>query len=250
MTVFVIPDLHGRTCWQDPAQQFLDTHSLVDQVIFLGDYVDSFEVSHEQQLNNFTDVIAFKKANPDRVVLLLGNHCFQYLYLSVVKCFGFNEDLYPALHLLYKLHIDYFQVAYQVGQTLFIHAGVSQAWLTRHADKISQRQQALEAAAQPTQLADVLNSLLRSPGGPTLLWEVGPEHGGSDPLDGPVWVRPTELKADLPAGLTQVVGHTHVDEITEVWEPGIGARLILTDCLSMKTDFLSLLVDNISPVSQ
>ncbi|SFQ48921.1 metallophosphoesterase [Hymenobacter arizonensis] len=240
MRVFVVPDVHGRTCWQAPAQHFLDTHSPADHVVFLGDYVDSFEVSNEQQLNTFTDIIAFKKANPDRVILLLGNHCFQYLYLSVVKCFGFNEDLYPALHLLYKLHIDYFQVAYQRGQTLFVHAGISQAWLTLHAEKISQRQQALEATAQPALLADVLNSLLRSPGGPALLWEVGPEHGGSDPLDGPVWVRPAELKANLPPGLTQVVGHTPVAEITEVGDEATGARLILTDCLSKKVDFLTL----------
>ena len=61
MIIFVVPDLHGRTCWQEPAQYFLDTHGPADQVVFLGDYVDSFEVGNEQQLSNFTDVIDYKK---------------------------------------------------------------------------------------------------------------------------------------------------------------------------------------------
>ena len=113
MTIFVVPDLHGRTYWQEPAQQFLDSHGPTDQVVFLGNCVDSFEVSNEQQLNNFTDIIAFKKSDPERVVLLLGNHCFQYLNLSRVRLFGFNEDLCPSLHVCYKLHSDLFQVAHQ-----------------------------------------------------------------------------------------------------------------------------------------
>ena len=148
MIIFVVPDLHGRTCWQEPAQAFLDAHGPADQVVFLGDYVDSFEVDNEQQLCNFTDVVAFKKANPERVVLLLGNYCFQYLYLGTVKLFGFNEDLCPALHVYYMLHCDLFQVAHQVRDTLFVHAGLSQHWLDHHHPRISQRQYALEAAGQ------------------------------------------------------------------------------------------------------
>ena len=243
MTLFVVPDLHGRTCWQTPAQAFLDAHGPDDRVVFLGDYVDSFDVSHEQQLNNFTDVLAFKKAHPRRVVLLLGNHCFQYRYLGVVKLFGFNEDLYPALHVLYKLHAEFFQVAYQVHRTLFVHAGITQHWLDLHAEKIRQQRQDLEAAGHSAQLADVLNALLRSPGGPALLWEVGEEHGGSAPFDGPVWVRPGPLEASLPTGLTQVVGHTHVPEITTVHNDSRQARVIFTDCLSHKIDFLTLHLD-------
>ena len=243
MPIFVIPDLHGRTCWQEPAQHFLDTHGPNDQVVFLGDYVDSFEVSNEQQLSNFADIIAFKQADPERVVLLLGNHCFQYLYLNTVKLFGFNEDLYPSLHVYYKLHSHLFQVAHQVGNTLFVHAGISQEWLTHHEPEISQRRHRLEAAAKPAQLADVLNSLLRSSGGPLLLWELTEEHGGSAPFDGPVWIRPDALRANLPPNLTQVVGHTHFPEITTFRDETTGARVIFTDCLSKKTEFLTLYPD-------
>ena len=32
MLVFVVPDLHGRTCWQEPAQAFLDAHGPNGQV--------------------------------------------------------------------------------------------------------------------------------------------------------------------------------------------------------------------------
>lgn len=37
MTIFFDPDLPGRTCWQEPAQQFLNIHGPNDQVVFLGD---------------------------------------------------------------------------------------------------------------------------------------------------------------------------------------------------------------------
>ena len=243
MTIFVVPNLHGRTCWQEPAQHFLDTHGPVDQVVFLGDYVDSFEVSNEQQLSNFTDVIAFKKADPKRVMLLLGNQRFQYLYLSTVKLFGFNEDLYPSLHLYYKLHSELFQMVHQVQNTLFAHADISQEWLTHHEQKISQRRYQLAAAGQSCQLAGMLNSLLRSPGGPLLLWELTEEHSGTAPFDGPVCIRPDALRASLPPGLTQVVGHTHVPEITTFHDEATGSRVIFMDCLSTKTEFLTLHLD-------
>ena len=90
---------------------------------------------------------------------------------------------------------------------------------------------------------DGINALMHFPGGPLLLWELTKEHGGTAPFDGPVWIRPEALRASLPPGLTQVVGHTHVPEITTFHDEATGGRLIFTDCLSTKTEFLTLHLD-------
>ena len=90
---------------------------------------------------------------------------------------------------------------------------------------------------------DGINALMHFPGGPLLLWELTKEHGGTAPFDGPVWIRPEALRASLPPSLTQVVRHTHVPKITTLRDEATGARVIFTDCLSTKTEFLTLHLD-------
>ena len=50
-----------------------------DQIVFVGDYVDSFDISNVRILDNLKKILFFKKALPDKVVLLIGNHDIQYL---------------------------------------------------------------------------------------------------------------------------------------------------------------------------
>ena len=49
-----------------------------DKVVFLGDYVDSFTISNIASYENLKDIIRLKKRDPNKVVLLLGNHDIQY----------------------------------------------------------------------------------------------------------------------------------------------------------------------------
>ena len=51
-------------------------------IIFLGDYLDPYaheNISQEEALANFKEIIAFKQANKDRVTLLIGNHEIHYI---------------------------------------------------------------------------------------------------------------------------------------------------------------------------
>lgn len=57
MKTIVLGDIHGRRVWMD----VVNTQTF-DKVVFLGDYVDSFDVSGKDQLENLMDIVAFKKA--------------------------------------------------------------------------------------------------------------------------------------------------------------------------------------------
>ena len=68
MRICAIGDIHGRNDWEkvDPNKY--------DKIIFVGDYVDSFDIPTGEILKNLENIIAFKKEYYDKVILLLGNH--------------------------------------------------------------------------------------------------------------------------------------------------------------------------------
>ena len=71
MRTLNIPDTHGREIWKRAVQ-----HIDWDEVVFIGDYFDSYDLSFITQLNNFEDILEFKEAHGDKVKLLIGNHIF------------------------------------------------------------------------------------------------------------------------------------------------------------------------------
>ena len=68
MKVLCIGDVHGRNYWKN----WVEEHKDADLVIFLGDYVDSFDISNVEILHNLKEIIKFERDN-DNVVLLLGS---------------------------------------------------------------------------------------------------------------------------------------------------------------------------------
>ena len=73
--IVVIGDIHGRDTWKDIVKR----HPNAYKFVFVGDFFDSFKLSVEVMLNNFKEISDFKKENPDKVILLCGNHDFHYL---------------------------------------------------------------------------------------------------------------------------------------------------------------------------
>ena len=74
--ILVIPDVHGRTFWKEAVEK----HPTLP-VVFLGDYLDPYareNITPDDALTNFKDIIAFNQANKDRVTLLIGNHEIHY----------------------------------------------------------------------------------------------------------------------------------------------------------------------------
>ena len=50
------------------------------RVVFIGDYFDCFEnIPTSEQIENFNNIIALKKAQPEKFIVLIGNHDYQYM---------------------------------------------------------------------------------------------------------------------------------------------------------------------------
>ena len=70
MKTLVLGDVHGRTIWKDIIEK-----ENPDRVIFLGDYVSTHElISSDQQIEELYAILDYKENNPDKVILLRGNH--------------------------------------------------------------------------------------------------------------------------------------------------------------------------------
>src|ERR1700750_1562842 len=83
----VISDLHGHDSWK----RVLDREKEFDKVVFMGDYVDSFNIHVSKQVGNLREIIQFRKDNPDTVTLQLGNHDLNYWQGYTQTCSGYQS---------------------------------------------------------------------------------------------------------------------------------------------------------------
>lgn len=231
MDILSISDIHGRYMWRDAP---LDD---VDHVIFLGDYVDSQLYDDDEIISNLEAIIRYKKKNSQRVTLLVGNHDIQYLYYPQYPCSGFNPAIQPMLSTLFMDNQSLFQLAYQQGNILYTHAGVSATWLSRLLSRTGQSERII---SPDDDLAGFLNDIYQNPTTRGYLFEAGPKRGGSAPAGGPVWADRAETSTDLLAGFHQVVGHTPTQEFQTIGNET--ASITYTDVLGRKTDFFRLTI--------
>lgn len=67
----ILGDIHGRNIWR----KIVEKESF-DKVIFLGDYVSthSYDITDDMQIEELEAILSYKEANPDKAILLRGNH--------------------------------------------------------------------------------------------------------------------------------------------------------------------------------
>jgi len=194
--LIAIGDIHGRDTWREIVNQDFD------KVVFVGDYFDTHEgVSAAQQMYNFRMIVTFKRKNPDKVILLVGNHDFHYMR-------GIDEE-YSGYQLLQKFDIqeiihnslDQLQMCYRYENFLFTHAGVTRTWL-----------KSVEYNNEP--IEEFINTLFKTTPR-AFKFTPGRTYSdyGDDITQTPIWVRPRSLLNDYFGGYTHVVGHTTGKEI-------------------------------------
>lgn len=99
------------------------------RVVFLGDYLDPYGYVHRGKLlDNLRAIMQLKRDRPEDVVLLLGNHDLHYFCEDACIGTRFDEEIAEAASCMFLHNIDLFQYAFQDGEYLFTHAGVSQEW--------------------------------------------------------------------------------------------------------------------------
>lgn len=179
-----------------------------DKIIFVGDYVDSFDIPSSVILHNLREIIDLKQKLGDRMVLLLGNHDIQY-FVKDQRCSGHRPELQYDLEQLFNEHLDLFKMAYQHKDHLWTHAGVSQSWLGELKEELYSpeiRFAALVKDESPETVADELNLAWQFQ--LSILFNCDSDSGGYSTNGGPMWIRPRRLDADPLRGINQIVGHT------------------------------------------
>ena len=200
--ILIIPDVHGRTFWESALKS-----GDYEKIVFLGDYTDPYEmegITNRDALKNFKSIMAFKQQNPEKVVLLLGNHDLHYYSVYYYELAGgvrYDPVSAAVLRRLFTKYDSFFQLAWETDwggkHYLFSHAGITQSWLKQNMDLIGEPD------------AMHLNGLLHSNKGMEALAQVGAMRWGSYPSGSIVWADIEELLASDPlSGVYQVVGHT------------------------------------------
>jgi predicted phosphodiesterase len=197
MKIVTIGDIHGKNVWK----KIVDDNP-ADKIIFVGDYVDDFVHSNVKILSNLKDIIDFKANNPDKVILLLGNHDFQYLFFPEYRCQGFRAEAYPDLYDAFYKNRDLFQIAWSYNKFLWTHAGVNEIWYEKH------------LKGSKNIVEDLNDMIMTRPGRDALGSEIGKRGMFSSGFGSPLWSDKKETLKFPIDGWHQIVGHTRVDMIT------------------------------------
>lgn len=227
MKVITIPDLHGSTAWEK-----IDL-SKYDLLIFVGDFCDHWTRTNEQILNNLKKIIQLKKDNPEKVVLLWGNHDLAYLYPSNAKyeCSRFRPTIANALQILLQDNFELFQAAHQISNYLWTHAGMTKEFHDTVYTPIRNKMLEKFPEMSDYNTGDMLNAIFKTSYGINLA-QVGYLRDGNYPCGGIFWAdRKEHEKAEDRIPLHQITGHNRVDypyTIPFVVKEG---SVTFTDCL-------------------
>lgn len=228
MKTVVIGDIHGRSIWK------LITHlENPDRVIFIGDYFDSFEISGVEQIQNFKEIVEYKKTSGKEVILLTGNHDHHYFpEIGYTGTSGFQRGIAPSIMQVVDENREYLQMAYQFNEFLFTHAGVSSVFMDETFGV---------GGWKVETIVDSLNELFKYK--PKSFEFNGLDPYGDDEYQTPIWIRPRSLmKANrntLRTRVVQVVGHTEVKKLDLIGsQKAAGGRYYLIDCLETTGEYL------------
>ncbi len=218
MKIVAIGDIHGSAAWKPIVEK-----ETCDKLVFIGDYFDTFDpVSPQRQKDNFKDILALKKAEPDKVILLFGNHDYHYLNTTDEQYSGFmTEQKTDIAELLQPaIEADLLQMCFVWENLLFTHAGVTKTWCQNN-------------DVDTDSLEISLNDLLKYRPN-AFRFTSGRNHSpyGDDVEQSPIWVRPRSLRRDGIDGYIQVVGHTEQKRLT------IADDIIIIDALPTSGEYL------------
>ncbi|MFA5695872.1 MAG: metallophosphoesterase [Bacilli bacterium] len=197
--IIVLGDTHGRNLWE----KILEKHPQATKVVFLGDYFDSFDIPFKEQAENFTKILALKKAEPERIVLLLGNHDFQYLPYVTEHYSGYQAENRNHISALVDSAVEegLIKVCYTYKKWVFTHAGITKNWLKNSGGDIKN-------------LEGSINEMFNVHPNYFFFTEgINHDNSGDDITQSPLWVRPHSLIENRIDGWKQVVGHTRQKNI-------------------------------------
>jgi len=227
MKIIAIGDIHGRNIWKE-----IVIKEDANMVIFIGDYFDTHNQGHSpnNQIENFKEIVAYKKTNPNKVILLFGNHDFHYIRNIGETYSGYNaayaHDIGEQIDLVIKE--DLVQMCYLYNKFFFSHAGLTKTWAEIFLGNPN--------IIINEVIVQAINDLFKfTPN--VFKFRLGDNlsQTGDDVNQSPIWVRPASLLKNMVDDITCIVGHTTVTRL------GLDERypkLILIDCLGTSGEYL------------
>jgi hypothetical protein len=237
MKTVIIGDVHGRSLWK-----LIVNQENPDRVVFIGDYFDSFDIKGEEQLNNFLDIIEYKKSSGKEVIMLIGNHDYHYFpEVGNTGTSGYQSIFKHQIEPTIDANREHLQMVYQMDEFLFSHAGVSSAFL----DSVF----GINGWKTET-IVEQVNELFKYK---PLTFNFGEavsinkmsflDPYGDNEEQSPIWIRPRSLMAanrnTLRTQVIQVVGHTQVKKLDiDGAMKAAGGRYYLVDCQGTTGEYL------------
>lgn len=215
----IIGDIHGQDYWKDIIRE--------DCVnIFVGDYFDSKHGrTVEEVVANFRDIIDFRIKHPE-TILLYGNHDLNYI-LDLDYRSRFSRKDYREIYsrLLHDTDELFYGVAYAIDdKTLVSHAGVTKEWYKKYLG-VYNGENAHIVAKQINNLWQCDKNAFTFSANAYIVSDKWGESSTHSPLWIRSWILPHHnLFADTD--ITQIIGHTPHDDITQVAE-----HIVCVDCL-------------------
>ena len=219
METAVIGDIHGRI---EVMVAALAKH---DRVVFVGDYVDSFDRTKLDQTLCLT--MALKEHNGDSIICLRGNHEESYIDPDA-RCSGWNHIMNTHIMSI-RGEVQALPVYTWVDGILITHAGISQHFI----DEVLVDKYLYSSNLETTELVSrYLNCAFHQ--------EVGYARGGQKSCGGLMWCDFFEEFGPV-AGLRQIFGHTGYRPILRDKDSPDGLRQgkgVLTDGDNWNVDCL------------
>ena len=235
--------MHGRKFWR---QALADNIGQVDKVIFLGDYLDPYpeEIQTAPELmdcNNFYDakgllntlnnIINLKKNEPDKYILLTGNHSDSYIWSNFSCASRTDYRHWEKYHKVFLENLNLFNLVYIQDNCIFSHAGISEGWANRVWEKLEFPEDELSSVMEiavlfrDTPLTEFNKEYI------SLISEISYRRGGDYMYGSCEWAdirehidiektTNTKIAPKGESGIYQVFGHTQLNGepiITDKW---------------------------------
>jgi hypothetical protein len=184
MKTLIIPDIHTKFVLAEK----IITHEKPDNIVFLGDYFDSYGDSLD--ITEKTAMWLKESLHKENRIHLLGNHDLSYLD-SKFPCSGFTE---AKLSVIQKTGLDLSKLVHYcwVGEFLCTHAGLSNEFYQKYGNSLS--------------VDDFLKKYSTNKKLRARLYDCSPFRGGIGEFAGIVWCDYNEF-VDIQ-NIKQIFGHT------------------------------------------
>jgi hypothetical protein len=237
MKTIILGDTHGRSQWK-----LIVEMEKPDQVIFIGDYFDSYDLTAVEQMHNFKEIINYKETTNAHVIMLIGNHDYHYYpEIGNVGTSGYQHTAAPAISQLIDENRNHLQMAYSIDDYLFTHAGVSSAFMDNVFGKDGWKTEDISALVTELFWHKPRTFDFGMAVNMDKMWYLDPS--GDNQEQSPIWIRPKSLMAvnrdTLRKQVIQIVGHTQMNQLdVEGSQKWTGGRYYFIDTLDTSGEYL------------